>query len=88
MPHLRLPIVALATTELPLVIEDGVHGYLSCDVDTLMTAMQSLLDDPATAHKLGTNARDLAQSRFGLDRFRRDWQAAFARVLDRPDLRR
>ena len=75
-----MPVVALATTELPTVIEDGVSGYLSNDPDALIARMRGLLDDPAEARRLGDNARRAALARFGLDRFRRDWNAAFAEV--------
>jgi hypothetical protein len=75
-----MPVVALATTELPSVIEQGVHGYLSCDPQALVGHMRALLDDPALARRLGANARELARERFGLERFVRDWNAAFARV--------
>lgn len=77
-----LPVVALATTELPTVIENGVSGYLSCDLDYLIDRMRHLLADPAEARRLGANARAVAQARFGLDRFRRDWNLAFAQAAD------
>lgn len=75
-----MPVVALATTELPSVIQDGVTGYLSNNLDTLIARMRELLDDPGQARRLGDNARRMALERFGLDRFRRDWNAAFAAV--------
>jgi hypothetical protein len=74
------PVVALATTELPSVIEHGHSGYLSCDLDVLIEGMRTLLADPAEARRLGANARAVARERFGLERFARDWNAAFARV--------
>lgn len=77
-----MPIVALATTELPSVIEHGKSGYLSCDLDELIVYMRFLLTHPAEAQRLGNNARKVAQQRFGIDRFIRDWNAAFAWVLD------
>ncbi|HEY8597397.1 MAG TPA: glycosyltransferase family 4 protein [Thermomicrobiales bacterium] len=76
-----MPVVALATTELPTVIENGVTGYLSNDPDELIARMRELLADPTLARRLGANARELARERFGLDRFRRDWNAAFARAI-------
>ncbi len=78
---LGMPVVALATTELPTVITSGETGYVSCDVDWLIARMRGLLADPAEARRLGENAREMARERFGLDRFIRDWNAAFARVL-------
>ena len=77
-----LPIVALATTELPTVIENGVSGYVSCDPDELVARMRELIADPEHAGRLGANARAVAADRFGLDRFIRDWNAAFARAME------
>jgi len=77
-----MPVVALATTELPTVIEDGVSGYVSCDPDLLVDRMRRLLAEPAHARELGANARAVARARFGLDRFARDWNAAFARATE------
>jgi len=77
-----MPVVALATTELPDVIENGVHGYLSNDLRVLIDGMQRLIDDPDHARELGANAKDLAVRRFGLARFARDWDAAFAQAIE------
>ncbi len=76
-----MPVVALATTELPTVIEDGVSGYVSCDPEVLIARMRGLLVDPELARRLGENGRQVARDRFGLERFGRDWNAAFNRVL-------
>lgn len=73
-----MPVVALATTELPAVIEDGVNGYVSCDPEVLTERMQRLIADPELARTLGARGRETARQRFGLDRFRADWNAAFA----------
>lgn len=75
-----MPIVALATTELPRVIQNGVHGFVSTDPDELMDAMQLLLDNPTEARRMGDNARDLALRDFGLARFVADWNAVFAEL--------
>jgi hypothetical protein len=77
---LGMPVVALATTELPTVIENGRHGYLSCNVEELIRHMKRLLQDPEEARYLGDNARRLAQERFGLDRFCRQWNEVFKEV--------
>jgi len=71
-----MPVVALATTELPTVIEDGVNGYCSCDLDVLVDRMKTLIADRELASELGRNARATAQRRFGLDRFCADWSEA------------
>ena len=72
-----MPVVALATTELPTVIESGETGYVSCDIDQLVTHMRSLIVHREEAYRLGENARSVARRRFGLDRFIRDWSQAF-----------
>jgi glycosyltransferase involved in cell wall biosynthesis len=76
-----MPVVALATTELPTVIEQGKSGYLSCDPDELLDNMRFLLTHPEEARRMGAYARDVARTRFGLKRFIQDWNATFARVL-------
>ena len=75
-----MPIVALATTELPTVVLNGETGYVSCDIDTLIEHMRFLLSDYEEAFRIGRNARAVAQQRFGLDRFINDWNRAFALV--------
>ncbi len=78
-----MPIVALATTELPTVVLNGETGYVSCDIDTLIEHMRFLLSDYEEASRIGRNARAVAQQRFGLDRFINDWNRAFA-LVTRP----
>jgi glycosyltransferase involved in cell wall biosynthesis len=75
-----MPVVALATTELPTAVLHGETGYISCDIDALIEHMRFLLSDYEEATRLGRNARAVAQQRFGLDRFIRDWNRAFALV--------
>src|SRR5260221_11152410 len=72
-----MPVVALATTELPTVIENGETGYVSCNIDQLVTHMRSLIVHRGEAYRLGENARSVARRRFGLDRFIRDWNQGF-----------
>lgn len=76
-----MPVVVLATTELPAVVQNGVHGYVSNDLDVLIAGMKRLIDDPGHARELGANARELASQRFGLDRFARDWDDAFMQAI-------
>ena len=72
-----MPVVALATTELPTVIENGVTGYISCDTNRLIEDMRFLLANPEHAAWMGNNARHVACTRFGLDRFIGNWNNAF-----------
>jgi glycosyltransferase involved in cell wall biosynthesis len=77
-----VPVVALASTEMPTVIRDGVNGYIDTDVSRLVSRMHGLLENPEAARKLGAQARRTALERFGIQRFVADWNAAFAQVTD------
>lgn len=76
-----MPVVALATTELPTVIQHGETGFVSCDVDELISCMRRMLDDPEEARRIGANAQRLARERFGLERFIDDWNDAFTYAI-------
>lgn len=75
-----VPIVALATTEMATVIENGVSGYADTRIDTLVERMHLLLREPGHARTLGAGARERALDRFGIGRFIDDWNAALATV--------
>ena len=77
---LGMPVVGLATTELPTVIRNGENGYIATDERSLINAMQALIEDPALARRIGTAARMTALERFNIDRFVADWTAVFTRV--------
>ncbi len=79
-----LPVVAFATTEIPTVIEDGVTGFIATDPDRLVASMQALLADRMLARRIGAAGREVALARFGMDRFARDWTAAFEAAVGRP----
>ncbi len=80
---LGMPVVALATTEMVTVIENGISGWIDTDADRLTERMHELLADPSEARRLGEGARRTAQERFSIDRFVRDWDRAFADVTGR-----
>lgn len=54
-----LPVVALPVAAVPEMVEHGVTGLLVAegDDDGLVSAIRSLLDDPATARAMGTRGR-------------------------------
>ncbi len=81
-----LPIVALATTEMATVVENGVTGYADTNVRILVERMRELMQDPLEARRLGDNARRLALERLSIDRFAYDWDQAFYSVAgESPD---
>jgi glycosyltransferase involved in cell wall biosynthesis len=76
-----MPIVGLATTELPTVIRNGENGFVDTRLDRLIDAMRGLLRDPAQAARLGENARRTALERFNIERFVDDWLGALRSVV-------
>ncbi|MDX2096792.1 MAG: glycosyltransferase family 4 protein [Leptolyngbyaceae cyanobacterium bins.59] len=72
-----MPIVALATTEMVTVIENGISGFVDTNLDALVEAMEELLQHPEEARRLGLGAQQVARERFSLDRFASDWDTAF-----------
>jgi glycosyltransferase involved in cell wall biosynthesis len=79
-----MPVVALATTEMATVVQNGVTGYADTSVAKLIDHMRWLLEDPLEAKRLGDGARAYARERFNIQRFTRDWEKAFALVTERP----
>ena len=75
-----MPIVGLATTEMPMTIVNGVCGYLATNPADLIDAMRGLLYDREEARRLGEGARQLALERFNIHRFAEDWDSAFREV--------
>ena len=81
---LGMPIVGLATTEMPTVIQDGVSGCVDTRVDRLVQAMRALIADPALAQRWGRAAREAALARFGIERFAADWDRLLRQVCGLP----
>ena len=77
--HLGMPVVALATTEVPSAVPSDA-GVVSNDVDELRAAMRRLVADPAEARDRGRRARHAALRRYGLARFLADWDGLLAEV--------
>lgn len=77
---LGMPVVALATTEMPNVVENGISGYLDTDPERLLERMRELLRHPRVAAQLGACARLRALERYSIARFVRDWNAVLAEV--------
>jgi glycosyltransferase involved in cell wall biosynthesis len=69
---LGMPVVALATTEVPEAVPPEA-GVVSSRVDRLADGLRRLAGDPAEARRRGEAARRHARSRYGLERFLADW---------------
>jgi len=77
--HLGMPVVALATTEATEAVPAGC-GVVSTDVARLCRALERYAADPDAARADGERARAYASTRYGLERFLRDWDALLTEV--------
>jgi hypothetical protein len=81
---LGAPVVALATTEMPTVIENGRNGFTSTNPAVLEAAMAALLEDHGLARSIGTAGRETARERFSIERFVAGWNAVLAEAVGDP----
>ena len=72
-----MPVVGLATTEMPVTIQNDVSGYIHTDVKILIEKMKMLLENPAKALQLSEGAKQAAQTKFNINRFTSDWIQTF-----------
>jgi len=80
---LGLPIVGIATTEMPNVIENNVSGFVDTNIDTLIAKMKLLLEHPKEAKRLGDGAKEVAKKRFSIERFAKDWEDIFSTMTQK-----
>jgi hypothetical protein len=81
--HLGMPVVALATTEVPDAVP-AEAGAVSSDVDRLCAELRRLIDDPGEARDRGLRAREAALARYSLPRFLADWDDLVAELTGLP----
>jgi glycosyltransferase involved in cell wall biosynthesis len=78
------PVVASRVGGLPQAITDGVTGVLVPERDSkalLAGALEFLLNDPATARRLGESARAEVSRQFGWDRAAERFEQAYDRAV-------
>lgn len=78
---LGLPIVALATTEMAVTVQNGYNGFVHTDINTLVERMNYLLANPEKAEEMGRNAKKTAIDRFNIKRFTDQWEQLFKQVV-------
>lgn len=77
--HLGMPVVALATTEVPRAVPPEA-GVASNALDELREGLRTFVAEPERALEAGRAARRTALERHGLARFHADWDALLERV--------
>ena len=76
-----MPVIGLATTELVSVIQNGVSGYIHTDIQSLEKRMNDLLRQKDLAQSMGSEGKIIAEERFNIARFTKDWEDTFIRVI-------
>ena len=79
--HLGMPVVALATTEVPEAVPPEA-GVVTNRLDVADAALRRLVADPEEAQVLGKGAREAALARYGLARFLADWDAVLGQATE------
>lgn len=85
--HLGMPVVALATTEVPRAVPADA-GVVSNDLDELVRGLRDLHADPALAADRGARARAHVLRHHGLPAFHRAWDDVLAEAVERRPARR
>ena len=76
------PVVSTATCLIPeIVIEHGVNGFVSNDLQELRAYTQTLLDNPAMAQEIGEAGRKTVEEKFSLERFANQWDEIFRKAV-------
>ncbi|WP_091152694.1 glycosyltransferase family 4 protein [Mucilaginibacter pineti] len=78
-----LPVVGLATTELSTVIANGKSGFIHTDIKYLIDKMNFLINHQEAAQNIGECGRAMALSRFNINRFIKDWEHLFNKVVSK-----
>lgn len=78
-----VPVVATATEGAQEIVTDGVTGLIVPigDVRALASAVASLLGDESLRLKLGSNAHEVAHTRFSLERMVAETERVYAEAL-------
>jgi hypothetical protein len=75
--HLGMPVVALATTEVPTLVSEET-GIVGTDVERLAAEAARLMVDHERCRAMGKAGRRSALERFGLERFLAEWDDVLA----------
>lgn len=70
--HMAMPVLVLATTDAVRTVPPEA-GAIATDVDELVRASRTLLEDPEEARRRGAVAREAALARHALGRYLADW---------------
>jgi glycosyltransferase involved in cell wall biosynthesis len=78
-----MPVVGLATTELSVIIQNEINGFIHTDIDYLVDKMKMLLENKEEAAKLSKASRKTALKKFNISRFINEWDSLFNEVIQK-----
>ena len=81
----ELPVVVSPVSDLPLIVEEGMNGFVAdgFDAESIALAMERMLNAPALEREvMGHRSRELATRWFGMDRFVSEYEALYRAMLD------
>ena len=84
---LGIPVIGMATTEMPTVITNNVNGYIHSDISKLIDKMKTLISDKQQAVNMGIEGRKTALERYNIKRFVNDWELTFKEVIQQNTTR-
>lgn len=67
------PVVTTATTTLTDIIEDGVNGFITNNLEEMKQKINQIMNDPDLSQRLGHKARETICKRFNIESFRTEW---------------
>lgn len=70
-------VVSTATCEIPNIIKHGENGFISNDEGELRQYIDTLLNNPELAKKMGESARQTVIEKFSEERFINEWNNIF-----------
>ena len=76
-----LPVVGMATTEMPGVFVNGVNGIISNDITYLIDEMKKLLGNKRHAASIGEKGRSTVTSQFNIHKFTDQWMQVLSRMI-------
>jgi glycosyltransferase involved in cell wall biosynthesis len=86
----RLPVVVTAVGGNPEMVRDGIDGLLvpRGDAGAVGRALLQLLDDPATATRMGSAGRDRVEKRYQLSQTVENYWRLYRRLCPPHGMRR
>ena len=76
-----LPVVSMASTEIPRIIKNGVNGYVGNTPRALQVKLRLLVENKSFARQLGKSAQRTIREKFSMERFTKEWNAVFRSVV-------